>query len=64
MIGMAVLLFVRPIVRHPDRFAQGDERADGRMENTYTGRERIEVRTLALLGHHLGSGPQDGQAVR
>jgi len=25
---MAVLLFVRPIVRHRDRFAQSDERGD------------------------------------
>ena len=29
MIGMAVLLLVRPIVRHHDRFAQSDERGDG-----------------------------------
>jgi hypothetical protein len=29
MTGMAVLLLVRPIVRHRDRFAQSDERGDG-----------------------------------
>jgi hypothetical protein len=29
MTGMAVLLLVRPIVRHRDRFAQRDERGDG-----------------------------------
>ena len=29
MTGMAVLLLVRPIVRHRDRFAQSDERDDG-----------------------------------
>jgi hypothetical protein len=28
MTGMAVLLLLRPIVRHRDRFAQGDERGD------------------------------------
>jgi hypothetical protein len=27
MTGMAVLLLVRPIVRHHDRFAQSDERS-------------------------------------
>src|SRR5260370_5926059 len=29
MTGMAVLLLVRPIVRHRDRFAQSDERGEG-----------------------------------
>src|ERR1700741_4787050 len=29
MTGMAVLLLVRPIVRHHDRFAQSDERGEG-----------------------------------
>jgi hypothetical protein len=29
MTGMAVVLFVRPIVRHRGRFAQCDERGDG-----------------------------------
>jgi len=28
MTGMAVLLLVRPIVRHRDRFAQSDEGAE------------------------------------
>jgi hypothetical protein len=42
MTGMAVLLLVRPIVRHRDRFAQSDERGDGgaRMQNIQTERER------------------------
>jgi hypothetical protein len=50
MTGMAVLLFVRPIVRHRDRFAQSDERGDGwsGRENIQTERENIEVRALAF----------------
>ena len=49
MTGMAVLLLVRPIVRHRDRFAQSDGRVTGgeRMENIWTKCESIEARTLA-----------------
>src|SRR5262249_43773300 len=50
MTGMAVLLLVRPIVRHRDRFAQSDERGDGwaRVENIQTECQSVEVRMLAF----------------
>src|SRR5439155_17117740 len=59
MTGMAVLLLVRPIVRHRDRFAQSDERGDGWSadgEHLDGARERRGSNAGFLLGHHLGSG--------
>jgi hypothetical protein len=67
MTGMTVLLLVRPIVRDRDRFAQSDELGDGgaRMENVWTERENIEVRTLAFsLAITLARDARDGQTVR
>src|SRR5580704_556771 len=59
MTGMAVLLLVRPIVRHRDRFAQSDERGDGRSadgEHLDRAREHRGSNAGFLLGHHLRSG--------
>src|SRR5712675_1245635 len=59
MTGMAVLLLVRPIVRHRDRFAQSDERGDGwSADGGHLDRAREHRGSNArfLLGHHLGSG--------
>src|SRR5215472_5508637 len=59
MTGMAVLLLVRPIVRHRDRFAQSDERGDGWSadgEHLDRAREHRGSNAGFLLGHHLGSG--------
>src|ERR1700745_3034891 len=59
MTGMAVLLLVRPIVRHRDRFAQRDERGDGWSadgEHLDRAREHRGSNAGFLLGHHLGSG--------
>src|SRR5260370_42196127 len=69
MTGMAVLLLVRPIVRHRDRFAQSDERGDGwsaHGEHLDRAREHRGSNTGFLLGHHLGSGrprQSDGSVV-
>src|SRR5437762_8974004 len=57
MTGMAVLLLVRPIVRHRDRFAQSDERGDGWSadgEHLDRAREHRGSNAGFLLGHHLG----------
>src|SRR6266481_7418721 len=59
MTGMAVLLLVRPIVRHRDRFAQSDERGDGWSadgEHLDRAQEHRGSNAGFLLGHHLGSG--------
>src|ERR1700730_7948675 len=59
MTGMAVLLLVRPIVRHRDRFAQSDERGDGWSADEghlVRAREHRGSNAGFLLGHHLGSG--------
>src|SRR5215471_15058064 len=59
MTGMAVLLLVRPIVRHRDRFAQSDERGDGWSadgEHLDRAREHRGSNAGFLPGHHLGSG--------
>src|SRR5271166_6465197 len=59
MTGMAVLLLVRPIVRHRDRFAQSDERGDGWSAgegHLVRAREHRGSNAGFLLGHHLGSG--------
>src|SRR5256884_7126714 len=59
MTGMAVLLLVRPIVRHRDRFAQSDERGDGWSadgEHLARAREHRGSNAGFLLGRHLGSG--------
>ena len=67
MTGMAVLLLVRPIVRHRDRFAQSDERGDGWSADGehLDKREDIEVRTLAFsLAITLAQDARDGQTVR
>src|SRR5215468_4002662 len=59
MTGMAVLLLVRPIVRHRDRFAQSDERGAGWSadeEHLDRAREHRASNAGFLLGHHLGSG--------
>jgi hypothetical protein len=69
MIGMAVLLLVRPIVRHRERFAQSDERGDGWSadgEHLDRAREHRGSNAGFLLGHHLGSGhprQSDGSAA-
>jgi hypothetical protein len=67
MTGMAVLLLVRPIVRHRDRFAQSDERGDGWSADLehLDKRENIEVRTLAFsLAITLARDTRDSQTVR
>ena len=67
MTGMAVLLLVRPIVRHRDRFAQSDERGDGwSADGEHPDRgESFEVRTLALsLAITLARDARDSQTVR
>src|SRR5947209_18365832 len=59
MTGMAVLLLVRPIVHHRDRFAQSDERGDGWSadgEHLDRAPEHRGSNAGFLLGHHLGSG--------
>src|SRR4029077_10929015 len=59
MTGTAVLLLARPIVRHRDRFAQGDERGDGWSADEghlVRAREHRGSNAGFLLGHHLGSG--------
>src|SRR5215469_2158462 len=59
MTGVAVLLLVRPIVRHRDRFAQSDERGDGwsaNGEHLDRAGEHQGSNAGFLLGHHLGSG--------
>src|ERR1700738_1178141 len=59
MSGMAVLLLVRPTVRHRDRLAQRAERGDGAgVEGEHLDRAREHRGSNAgfLLGHHLGSG--------
>jgi len=64
---MAVLLLVRPIVRHRDRFAQSDERGDGwSAYGEHLGRAREHRGSNAgfLLGHHLARDARDSQTVR
>jgi plasmid stability protein len=60
MTGMAVLLFVRPILRHRDRFAQGDARGDGwSADEEYLDRAACDTRDdrLAAITRGLTSMP-------
>src|ERR687887_22178 len=60
MTGMAVLLLVRPIVRHRNRFAQSDERGDGWSageEHLDTAREHRGPNPVFPLAHPRGRGP-------
>src|SRR5216683_6655562 len=75
MTGMAVLLLVRPIVRHRDRFAQSDERGDGWSADeghlvllSHKIRDRVFIWIVtarcSISAHlHRGSGGRDGRRI-